>query len=508
MLRCMSARIISCRLFITLVLFCTPALVKHAWAAVPVTDVQAQLRPLLQHPGLKNARIGVVVGRLDTHETVFTQGADDLLVPASNVKLFTTAAALSHLGPDYQFKTEILGRVNPDGTVASALALRGYGDPYMTPERLGFVASRLYYMGVRHIQGDLVMDDSYFAPSTRMAQGWQEDLTSHAYMAPAGALSVGFNAMMVHVLPAKVGSGPATIMLDPTPGYGKVTGAVATVSAGPTRINVDVWPQGRSSTVRVSGQIAAKDPGRGYWRRIDNPPQFAGEVFKQTLQQHGITVSGNVCVGPTPQDLPLLYTALSPRLGELLGPLNKYSNNFMAMQVALVLGADRYGAPATWAKAAQAMDSFLTEKVGLTPGSYTLRNASGLHSVNQVTANQVMRVLRYMYASPIHSVEFNASLAVAAGSGTLQDRMLGTPAAHRVRAKTGTLAKASALSGYVMTYGGVPLVFSLLVNNYRHIADVWAAQDRFADGLATLVLSPPAGLPPQAHAVAEQETSP
>lgn len=465
------------------------ALVSSVFAAplhAAPSNNTAALEAALGHPGLKGAKVGVVVQRLDSGARVLERNADAQLIPASNVKLITSAAALSELGADFQFKTEFLGELDTQGTIRDNLTVVGYGDPFLLPERLSYLAARLHFMGVRRINGDLVMDDRFFDPSARMALGWQEDRTSHAYMAPAGALSVGFNAIMVHVLPGPTVGSPARVMTDPEQRHAHVTGSITTVAQGPSRILVDVMPQGAHSVVRVSGRMAQQDAGRAYWRRIDNPPLFAGEVLRQALTAQGISVSGQVRAAPAPKGAPLILTALSPRLAELLGPLNKYSNNFMAMQVALVLGAHKYGAPATWEKASRALHAFMANQVGIPNGSYTLSNASGLHSVNTLSANQVSRVLRYMHEQPKVGPEFVTSLAVAAGSGTLQDRMLGGPAAHLVRAKTGTLAKASALSGYVTTTAGVPLVFSMLVNNYRHIAEVWAAQDTLAEAIASL----------------------
>jgi D-alanyl-D-alanine carboxypeptidase/D-alanyl-D-alanine-endopeptidase (penicillin-binding protein 4) len=479
-----------------------------AAASASPTPPQQQLAEALTHPGLRGAQLGVAVQRLDSGAPVYAQGGDSQLIPASNIKLITSAAALCELGADYQFKTELLGTLGPAGQILGDLTVVGYGDPYLLPERVTYLAARLYFMGVHHIQGDLVLDDSYFAADTRMALGWQEDRTSHAYMAPAGALSVGFNAVMVHVLPGLGQSPKARVMTDPQQAYARIQGQIATVEQGSTRINVDVLPQGRSSVVRVSGQINRSDPGRAYWRRIDNPPIFAGEVLRQALERQGITVAGKVRAKKAAPDSPLLLTALSPRLAELIGPLNKYSNNFMAMQVALALGAHRYGAPATWDKAARALHSFMADRVGIAPNSYTLSNASGLHSVNRLSAKQLVRVLAHMHAEPTLAYEFVGSLAVAAGSGTLQDRMLGGPAAHLLRAKTGTLTRASALSGYITTHEGVPLVFSMLVNNYRHIADVWAAQDTFAEALACLKLAPSSSTGPLPLPLAEESGPP
>ena len=463
---------------------------RRAAAAASVLSQNAvqSLQRTLAHPGLSGAKVGVAVARADSGEPLFDRGGTEQLIPASNVKIVTTAAALTALSADYQFKTELYGAMDQTGHMAGDLTVVGYGDPYLVPERLHYLASRLYYAGLRAVDGDLVVDDHYFAHDARMAFGAEEDRTSHAYMAPAGALSAGFNALMVHVLPGATLGAPAQILLDPEQGYARVQGRINTVARVTQPLTVDVMPQGAQSVVRVAGQIAHTDPGRAYWRRIDQPALFTGALLRAALIKQGIEVRGRVRRGTLVAQEPLLYTARSPRLAELLGPLNKYSNNFMAMQVALTLGAQTYGAPATWDKAHRALAQFMADHVGIAPGSYTLKNASGLHSVNRMSAAQLVQVLGHMHKDPTVNYEFIASLAVAAGSGTLQDRMLGTPAAHRLRAKTGTLMQASALSGYVTSRDGTPLCFSMLVNNYRHIALVWAAQDAFADALAQLNL--------------------
>ena len=477
--------------------------------AVPrYTDAAAlgrALQAVLARPALAHGRLGVVVRRLDDGTTLFARNARTQLVPASNVKLVTTAAALDSLTPDFRFQTELYGALQADGRVAGDLCITGYGDPDLIPERVAYLVGRLRLRGVRHIDGNLVVDDSFFDPGSAMALGWAEDRSSRAYMAPAGALSVGFNALMVNVLPNATPGGPAQVLLDPPQAYAEVTGGATTVATGRTTLAVDVAPRGRRSVVRVAGELRQDDGARSYWRRIDQPAYFAGEVLRTALAEAGIVLQGQVVRGQFASDAPLLLTFGSPRLAELLVPLNKYSNNFMAMQLALVLGAYHYGAPASWPKAKRALDDFLLRRVGV-PHGYALNNASGLHGVNTLSAEQLVAVLAYAHARPAFRTEFVNSLATAAGSGTLQDRMLDGAAATRVRAKTGTLAQASALSGYVDSVGGTPLAFSLLLNGYRHIEDVWAAQDAFAEVLASAELAPAA--PARAAGVASAVSAP
>ena len=437
---------------------------------------------------ISHGQLSVQVVRLDTNEVLFSHRPHDLLVPASNAKLVTTLAALDGLTPDFQFNTDVYGAMDANGVIAGDLSIKGYGDPYLVPERIWYLATRLKMRGVRDIKGALVVDDTYFDPHDRIANGWREDHTTRAYMAPAGAVSAAFNAIMVHVLPSPIPGEDARVVLDPEQGYFTgIDGRIATVDGVPGRAEVDVV--GRR--VRVSGSVERNLGPHAFWRRVDDPPQFAGEVLAQALRSAGISFSGPVVVAAMAQSEAPLLSFESPRLGDLVVPLTKFSNNFMAAQLALTLGAAQFGGPATWHKAHRAIDAFLRRKLGFLPGSYQMQNASGLHSVNRLSAQQLVRLLAFARRQPRYAVEFTNSLPAAAGYGTLAERMHGSQAAFRVRAKTGTLSIASSLSGYAQTADGVPLAFSFLCNRYRRVDDVWAAQDRFAETLACATLDKP-----------------
>ncbi len=449
-------------------------------------ELETQLAEVLASPALAHAKVGVYIKRLEDGRELYAQSPDALLVPASNVKIITTAAALSLLGPDFRYATEIYGTPDQSGVVAGDVVIKGYGDPSIVPERLWYLANRMYYAGVREIRGDLVIDDSYFDGS-RHANGVEQDRTSNAYMAPTGAVSAGFNAIQIHVLPSPTPGSHARVLIDPPSRYAQVEGAVTMTSQGRTYVNVDVVPSGDRSVVRVSGRMNVNESGRGYWRRIDNPPVFFGEVLRTSLEQVGVKVSGRVKTGKLKAGLERLLSSPSPRLAEIVTLLNKSSNNFMAEQVALTLGASVSGAPGNWQKAQAALGRFLEKDVGLKPGSYQLQNGSGLHDVNRFTPRQMVQVLEHMFRQPGVLPEFIASLAVAGGSGTLTDRMTKTEAAHLLRAKTGTLSKASALSGYVTVKSGETIAFSIIVNDYHtSISNVWEVQDHVGAMLAAL----------------------
>lgn len=428
--------------------------------------------------------MGVVVQPLSEDRPLYAHEAETQFVPASNVKIVTTAAALHYLGPDFRFRTEVFGELGPDGVVEGDLYLSGDGDPWLVPERIWYLANRLFYAGVREVRGDLIIDDSFF-PGPQFARGRGRDRSSYAYMAPIGAVSAGFNAISVHVYPGKSPGDAPKVLVEPRSEYGKIINRATTSSRRRTRLYVSVVPAGDRSMIVVSGRVAIHDAGRSYWRRIDQPALFAGDVLKTAMDQVGLPIHGRVRRGLVPASASKLLHLGSPRLAELVTKVNKHSNNFMADQIAYALGGHLYGAPGTWEKAKRAVQTFLAERVGIAPDEYAIENASGLHDVNRFTPSQIVRVLRYMHRQPNLRPEFVASLAVASASGTLSSRMRDTEAAGLLRAKTGTLSIASALSGYVTSHDGELLAFSILVNHYRApLERVWDAQDTIGTLLA------------------------
>ena len=167
----------------------------------------------------------------------------------------------------------------------------------------------------------------------------------------------------------------------------------------------------------------------------------------------------------------------------------------MSGQLARALGAETFGAPGNWDKGEKAIQKFLQERVQVSAPLPIIKNASGLHDVNRVSTKHVTELLCFMARDPKHEIEFLNSMAVAGGVGTLQSRMEEGSAHQVLRAKTGTLSIASALSGYVTTESGELLAFSVLVNHFRHgIQPVWQMQDAIGETLAKM------SHPPKQHA--------
>lgn len=436
--------------------------------SLTLTDYQDHIRQLLNAPGLDGSTTGLIIKRPGDVENLFAHNADTALVPASTIKLFTTALALDTLGADYRFITEVSGELSPDGhTVEGDLYIKGYGDPWLVPERLWMLGQHLKATGVRQIKGDVVADSSFFAGSQN-ASGVEQDTSSKAYMAPAGALSVGFNAVKVHIRPNREVDQPATVYLQPSTPTLVVEGSIKTVATGRSSYSIEIHPRGDTNVVVLSGVIRAKQNPHQVWRRITNPALHGAAIFRDLLNETGVKVLGTSREGVTPEGLPLLTQIESPRLADLVSKVNKFSNNFMASQLSRVVGAHVYGAPGSSTKGRKALQRFLQSHLELAPESYTINNASGLHDVNRVTPAQVVKLLEHFNSAPRLRIEYLNSLAVSGGTGTLEDRMTEERSHGLIRAKTGTLAIASALSGYAFNPEGELLLFSVITNHYKH----------------------------------------
>lgn len=440
----------------------------RAGTAAEREALRTALKEIVEHTVLARGRVGALVASLDDGKAVFAVDADELLNPASNVKLFTAAAALARLGLDYRFETEFLAKAPPgrSGEVAGPLYVRGKGDPTLVNERLWGIAAELYHTGVRGIAGDIVIDDSHF-DADRLAPGYDQDHTDRAYLAPTGAASVNWNAVAIYVAPGPAAGTRARVEVEPPCDYFAIESRAGTVSRrSRQRLFVSSVPAGEKQRIMVAGRIPVHREGTVTWKKVDNPPAYLGYALKAVLERRGIPVRGKVKLGVVPADARRLYVAESETLDLILKRLNKTSSNFIGEQLVKTLGAHQLGAPGSFAKGIAVIEDFLDTEVGIPRGSYVMKNGSGLNDTNRISAAQLVRLLEYMHRRYALAPEYLSSLGIAGRDGTVRWRMDGTDAAGRLRAKTGTLENVASLSGYVQSVGGERFAFAIVANDF------------------------------------------
>ena len=400
------------------------------------TWLKARLDTLFTAPALSGAKISVLVLDAETGKPIYGRNEKTGLNAASNVKLVTMAAALALLGPEFRWKTAVLGQapaeggraINAAGELQGDLFLRASGDPSLTAQDLAELAGELASIGLRKVHGGLVIDASAFDSAT-VGPSYDEKDDSAAFRAPSSAASLNGNAVSVIITPGSSAGAPARVALDPPSSNLVLSGRVITAAKGPAAPVVQTSDAGNGQTrVTVSGRIRLGSEPRIVLRRIVQPDLFLAQTFKQILQKRGISIDKPVRVAAAPKDgLRAMATHDSPTLAVVVHELGKRSNNFVAEQVLRTLGAEIMGRPGTWQKGLDAVGRYL-DGIGIGKASYTMRNGSGLYDSNRFSAEQLATVIRSAMRDFRISGEFLASLAVSGADGTLANRMTGSAA--------------------------------------------------------------------------------
>jgi len=463
-------------------------------AAWPATLAQSIDTVLATAPAARGSFWGIQVIDLRTGKVLYQWNQDRFFVPASNTKLFTTALALSRLGPDYTFQTRVMSPAPPDseGRIAGDLRLVGGGDPNLSGRTIPYqvhapagdplaaiedLATQIAARGVRRVSGDIVGDDSWYAWEP-YAPGWGVEDPKSDDGAPVSALTINDNCFTLHVAPGAHEGDVALLTLTPPIEYYAIDNRVLTAPAGiERRIRFDRTPG--SMEARLSGVIPVHDRGIDLTLAIEDPARYAALALRHALESRGIVVDGEAVSRHTPAtDAPEVELArrVSAPLVEDLRITDKVSQNLHAELALRAVGRAKRNA-GTIAAGMEEMRSFLSE-IGVPADAYFLRDGSGLARLNLVTPATVLKLLRHMYASPLRE-QWISLLPVSGEDGSLRLRFADSPAAGRVHAKTGSLSHVSALSGYIQRRRGSWVAFSILVNNYNvPTAEVRGAIDR------------------------------
>ena len=421
---------------------------------------------------------------MDSGEAVFDRNADHVLHPASTMMVITAAAALKRLGPSYTFETGVYvdGAVGKDGVLDGDLVIHGGGDPHFVVERMWKLQRDLMLHGVSKVDGDVVFDESFFAPDY-VLPGWnkQRDLVrGPAYFASLSALSLNFNTVSVVVRPGPGAGDPAVVVLEtPASGYVEVVNEARTGAAGSRRaLGIQRQVLDGAMRLKVTGSIAVDGSMRRYYRAVADPTAHFMAAWMDMMEEHGIAVSGEARRGKMPDSAVRLVHHTSPPLAAILMDMNKYSNNFMAEQVLRTLGAEVKGAPGTTSKGLEVVSEYLAE-IGVDDEQVTLINGSGLTRQARLSPDVLTSVLVDMAADPSVGHEFHTSLAIAGLDGTLMRRLTDDPG--RLRGKTGTIDGVHCLVGYLDDSEGEQYAFAFMVNDYGgSVSQVKRLHDRFA----------------------------
>ncbi len=430
-------------------------------------DLKGDIDRLLQSPALAHSITGILVVSLKDGRTLYERDADIMLIPASNQKLLTSAAALHRLGADYRYITRLWasGEVDAQGVLHGDMILQGSGDPTLLLRDIEAMAEAVEKAGIRRIEGYLLYDESAF-DGVRRGWDWAWDDEPYYYSPCLSAICVERNAITVFVSPgAKVGDEPR-IRVSPATSYLIVRNEATTAPAGtPSTIYITREHARNIAIVRGRIPLDAQPDSARQALSVEEPPRYAMWLLREVLEKRGITTRYRTALPDrVPKGARLLYTHSSPPLRDILPLLNKPSDNLIAECLMRTLGLEMHGEGSA-AAGERVMLDFLRQ-AGVDLAGLNIIDGSGLSRRNQITARNLVNLLRFMASHPQAKV-FSDSLPVAGVDGTLRNRMRDTIAQGRVRAKTGSLGRVSTLSGYLTTQSGEELAFAILMNNYN-----------------------------------------
>jgi serine-type D-Ala-D-Ala carboxypeptidase/endopeptidase (penicillin-binding protein 4) len=474
-------------------------------APATLAELRQRLAGHFDQPRFAAALWGVKIVSLESGVTVFEQNPAKLFSPASNCKLYTVALALDRLGPDYRIKTSLYARARPkaSGVLDGDLILYGRGDPTINSRLTGGdlaqvlepLVAALTNAGVKRINGDVIGDDSYFRGAP-FGSGWTWDDLDDFYGAEVSALTINDNRLLATITPAARVGAPCRVSLSPANDWITLSNRATTTQPG-TVPSVRLYHPLGENLVYVSGQLPLGAAAYNEEVTVHNPAGLFAAWFKAALARHGIKVKGRArSVNWLEREAQPLDFARLVELGavaslplrEIVREVQKPSQNLYADLLLAHVGETTRGPDTPAGSTSEelgvlALNRFLA-KVGIPPGQTLFDEGSGLSRNNLTTPNATVLLLQFMSRHPC-AREYWDALPIAGVDGTLRARMKGTPAEGKVRAKTGTLRWANALSGQLTTAAGEHMVFSLMVNRLQEDTQVAAELDTIVAMLAS-----------------------
>ena len=437
-------------------------------AATALAQLPEPLARALAQAGIPESAAAFYVQETSADRPLLAVGAERPLNPASTIKLVTTYAGLELLGPAYAWVTDAYG-TGPvkDGVLAGDLVLRGRGDPKLTIENFWLLLRNLRGRGVREIRGDLVLDRGYFPAVDEFDAARFDDQPTRPYNTGPNALLVNFKAVRLQFVP-DLAARSVQIVTEPALPQVQVVNNLTLDPKGScgdwvSKVKLDSQGNAQAARLAFNGVFPASCGERMRNYSVLGHSQYIHALFRELWRELGGSFAGAVRDGATAPDARLIASAQSPSLSEVVRDINKFSNNVMARQLFLTLGAEGAGAPASGEKSSRVIRQWLAGK-GLSFPELVLENGSGLSRIERISAKSLGELLLAAHKSPVMP-ELMASLPLAAVDGTMRKRLSGADVAGQAHIKTGSLSGVRAIAGYVLDARGRRVVVVFIANH-------------------------------------------
>jgi D-alanyl-D-alanine carboxypeptidase/D-alanyl-D-alanine-endopeptidase (penicillin-binding protein 4) len=469
---------------------------ENIWCTPEGKKLEEEIRAIVHKNKPEGASVGISIISISTNKPLYKLNSDKSFICASTMKLFTTAAALYYLGPNFKYKTKVYysGKISK-GKLKGDIIIKGCGDPNISgrfyEDEITAIptswADSIEKKGIKVITGDIIADDTIFDREF-VHDNWPKDQLSEWYCAPISGLSFNDNCVDIEIKPNKKPGAPAYVRIEPKTSYVKIINECKTTSLK-SKQSYSLYRKPLTNLIYVKGYIWSKTEPQKEWITVHNPPLYMATVFKEILEGKNIRIMGKARVINdsdlnTKRKLRELARTTS-YLRQSIEVANQHSQGFYAEQILKTLGA-RIKKKGSFSAGLSVIKKFIAKKLGFSEEQYQLDDGSGLSQKNKLTPNMVTKLLRFMHKHR-HGRIFFESLPVPGSDSTLEKRLKKEPYRSRIRAKTGYIFGTSALSGYIETLNEEVIAFSILVNKVKH-GSIWKArllQDNICRSLVT-----------------------
>lgn len=412
-----------------------------------------------------NMHVGIKVVSLVNGKCLYHKNARQLFVPASNTKIFTGAAALHYLGPQFCYETQLLSNgPTEEGVVKGDIIIKGAGDPSLKVEDLEKLVSELKKSGINKIDGSIILDDTCF-DTLQFGPGWTADNGAYLYNSPTNGLNINHNCIEIDVK-SNESNNAVAFVLNPVTDFVKVVNEATNVAAEePESLKIKRRWLTRENVIEICGGINLPNTVKKGQFTIENPTLYVGTLFKELLDKHGIQNSGKLSVGLTDEHAKILLSHKSEPLFKLIATMLKDSDNLYAECLFKTLGRLDSKSQGNWTAGKDLMVKFIGEVLKSTE-DFAFADGSGMSRYNLISPHTIVTLLYWLSHQENIGKFFADGLPIAGLDGTLAKRMTSGNACGNAKAKTGGLNTIRALSGFVNSKDNEPLVFSFMFNGF------------------------------------------